>query len=139
MTEPLQRHPTPAGDARGRRGAIRLERVLRALRDAGRIEDYLQPDAIVLVGGGAFMVEAKDQDHFEAPPFDGHGLPVTQAGKYEGVRAAVGMRTWFVVYDNGNVYAAWLDELEAVEHFDTAGIVKTPRRIYPLSSFRRLG
>lgn len=104
----------------------------------GRVSAYLQPDALVLPClGRPFLCEAKSQEAFQSPPFDGHGLPVWQATRYEQVRLATRLRTLLVVYDDHVRYSAWLDELEQGDHFDTAGTVKWPRRIYPLASFER--
>jgi hypothetical protein len=135
---PSDPHPSPGGHQRGWRGEARLQRDLRRAQDANLISAFLQPEAVVVpVAGYPFMVEAKDQEHFEAPPFDGHGLPVWQAMRYEQVRLATRMRTVLTVYEGDVRYKAWLDELEAGDHFDTAGTVKWPRRVYPLTGFRR--
>lgn len=105
-------------------------------RDEGRISDFLQPDALAIGHDGKpFLIEFKGQDRFEAPPFAGHGLPVTQARRYEQVRLASGVRTLIVVRETGGTMRQWLDVLEDGEHFDTAGTVKTPRRVYPVSSY----
>jgi hypothetical protein len=139
MTRPLDPYPSEAARARGWRGELRLRRALDRARAAGEL-DFLQPDAIVLPPDGrAYMIEAKAQEYFRAPPFDGQGIALWQLEKIERARAATGLRTLFVVFDDGVVYAAWLDELEAGDHFDTAGTIKSPCRIYPLSSYRRLG
>ncbi len=100
---------------------------------------YFIPDAAVLVvrSRQLFLVEAKGQEMFRAPPFDGHGLPVRQAANYMAAYWLTGLRTQLRVYDpRGFLYKAWLDELEGSGYFDTEGIRRTPRRIYPLTSFQ---
>lgn len=136
---PSNPHPDQNGHERGRfiEGVLRAE--LDEARERGEILLYLQPDALVLdARGQAFLVEAKGQDCFRSPPFDGHGLPIAQLDRYEWWRAETGQPCLFKVYDRAERYDQWLHVLEAGDHFDTAGTVKTPRRIYPLSSFRVL-
>jgi len=131
-------HPSPAAHQRGWRGELRLQRELDQLVAEGRIQAFMQPEALVIPAADApFLIEAKDQDRFKAPPFDGHGLPVWQVALYERARAATGLRTMFLVYDGPDCFRAWLDELERGPHFDTAGTIKRPRRIYPLTSYAR--
>lgn len=133
---PSNPHPDEAGHARGAHIEARLHEELARARDRGVIATFFLPDAVVLTNAGeVYFIEAKAQDHFEAPPFNGQGLPVDQARRYEQVRLATRIRTLFVVYDGQQRMSCWLDQLEGGKHFDTAGTIKTRRRIYPLTNF----
>lgn len=136
--EPLEPHPRPEADKRGRHIEDRLLQRLRDAKNAGRIYQYMQPDAIVQGRDGQlFFIESKGQSAFTAPPFDGHGLPRDQALRYMFVYKAHGIRTQLIVWDDETVWWQWIDTLEEGEHYDTAGTIKTVRRIYPLTSFNR--
>lgn len=39
---------------------------------------FFEPDLIVNENGQYYIYEIKLQEHFESPPFDGHGLPLWQ-------------------------------------------------------------
>ena len=39
---------------------------------------FVEPDLIVNEKGQYYIYEIKVQEHFESPPFDGHGLPLWQ-------------------------------------------------------------
>lgn len=138
---PLRPDPDEAGHRRGRHIEDQLLNTLRDAQARGVIEGFLQPDAVVLTKtGGIYFVEAKSQDHYEAPPFDGHGLPRSQVRGYMKVwlRTKPKIRTWFVVYDGDRRYDEWLDHLEDGgddDRHDTPGTIKSVRRIYPLSRF----
>lgn len=92
--------------------AYRLE--LREQRDRGLIEFFCRPEWIVFpIAADPYCVEVKGKELFTAPPFDGHGLDVYQADRYERLRIALGLRTRLVIYDPaGWRYEAWLDDLE---------------------------
>jgi len=134
---PSRPHPNEAGHERGRHIERRLFDSLAQAQHNGRITAFLQPDALVIPNAGPpFLVEVKGQAAFEPPPFRGHGLPVSQAIRYEQVRLSTRLRTLLIVYDDDGRHHAWLDTLEHGQHFDTRGTIKTPRRIYPLTGFR---
>lgn len=83
------------------------------------------------------LVEIKAAEHFEEPPWDGHGLDAEQADRYMETYRLTGIRTRLIIYDpDGWRYSAWLDDLERGETFTTGGTVKKPRRVYPLTNFR---
>lgn len=136
---PSNPHPTAEADRRGQRGEDRLRHELTAARASGLVVRFFRPEWFVEgADGTVFIVEAKAQEIFKKPPFDGHGLPVHQAKNYIALYQRTGIRTLLRVYDPaGWRYSAWLDELEAGEHFDTRGTIKTPRRVYRIESFKR--
>ena len=135
---PREPHPRPQAHERGRHIEDRLLKRLRTAKQTGTVYQYLQPDAVVVNRDGQlFFVEAKGQAVFKSPPFDGHGLPVAQALRYMFVHKAHGIRTQFIVWDDTTCWWQWLDVLEDGQHHDTPGTIKTPRRIYPLTSFIR--
>lgn len=116
---------------------FRLE--LDGARKRGEIEFFCRPEWIVVPNVGApYLCEVKGQEMFEAPPFDGHGLPYYQADRYQQLFARLGLRTRFIVYDpSGFRYSAWLHELEGrgSEYvFETKG--ERHRRIYEIGGFK---
>lgn len=135
---PLEPEPRPEADRRGRHIENRLLKRLQSAKHSGTVYQYLQPDAVVVNRDGQlFFVETKGQSAFKSPPFDGHGLPVAQALRYMFVFKAHGIRTQLIVWDDNAVWWQWIDVLEEGERYDTSGRIKTPRRIYPLTSFVR--
>lgn len=132
---PSTREPSAAANIRGRNIENKLFNNLVAGVDRGSIEMFCQPDAIAIGKDGPFFIEAKGQDRFLAPPFDGHGMPVRQVENYMKLYKTTGMPTQFLVWEDNVSFWQWLHVLESGESFDTAGTVKTPRRIYPLSAF----
>lgn len=63
--------------------------------------------------GKRFIVEAKNQEKFKAPPFDGHGLPPYQIDARLEFWKDTGIRCMFIVFDKGDgeIYYNWLDVL----------------------------
>lgn len=96
---------------------------------------FFQPDAI----GGNIVYEAKHQERYEAPPFDGHGLPHYQVRARMEFAEKKNMRAMLVVFDKATdeIFYQYFDVLEKGEHHDTHGA--KPRRIYPLTSFMKDG
>jgi len=136
--KPAEPHPRPEAHLRGRHIEDRLLARLKEAQTNGTVYQFLLPDSVVINRDGQlFFVEAKAQSRFEAPPFDGHGLPVAQANRYAFIFAAYKIRTQLIVWDDETCWWQWMDVLEAGRHFETAGTIKTPRRIYPISSFIR--
>lgn len=137
-SNPLRPEPDDAGHLRGRHIEQRLWSFLSNERQRGSVRLFSQPDVLAVdVHGRPFLIETKGQDYFTAPPFDGHGLPLDQLRRYEEIRAASGLRTLFMVWDQLGLCLQWLDVLEGGQHHDLPGTIKTPRRIYPLTSFQR--
>ena len=78
--------------------------------------------------------EVKFQAVIEAPPFDGHGLPIWQVESRLEFERAVGVRAILLVFDRaGRTFEQTMAQLERGPRFDTNG--GSPRRIYPLESF----
>jgi hypothetical protein len=78
--------------------------------------------------------EIKFQAVYEAPPFDGHGLPPWQVRTRLALQREIGLIAVLLVFDHdGRTYAQRLDRLEEGPRFDTNGV--SPRRVYPLESF----
>ncbi len=106
-------------------------------RDAGRISSFFAPDGVVLTReewNRMFFVEAKDQDFYEAPPFDGQGISEHQVKCYTAMFQQYGIRTLIVAYDDGARYTAWLDVLRQGREYVTP---KVRRYVWPLTAFRR--
>jgi len=93
--------------------------------------NFFQPDAI----GDNTIYEAKHQERFRKPPFDGHGLPYWQIRARLDFADKNNMRAMLVVFDKetNEIFYQYFDVLEKGEHFDTRGA--KPRRVYPLTSF----
>lgn len=125
---------SPEKQDRGDGGEERMYRLLRQWRTQGLIEGFCRPDFLVVPGGrrAPFLIEAKQQDHFEGPPFDGHGITEHQVRRYTEVVGLNGMRTRVVVFEGPARFSAWLDELRAGEEYVTA---KARRHIWPLANF----
>lgn len=139
--QPSNPQPNEADDRAGRDAeGTNFVRYLEDSIKSGAILAYAMPDALVVLSDGtAAMAEYKFQKIYTAPPFDGHGLPVSQVKRYMRVRELVGMPTSLIVEDRIDrlIYTRWLHELEATKYHDTAGTVKTPRRIYNLTELRK--
>ena len=85
--------------------------------------------------GKVYLYEVKHQERFEAPPFDGHGLPPWQAEFRLRIAKKTGMIPVFVVVEipTGRIFYQLLTTLDAGEKF----VTKTGKRvIYPLTSFK---
>lgn len=127
------------GPARGRRGEQRHLKFLCDWRDTGA-GLFCRPDFLWVptrpVYWPPYVVEVKDQDAFEGPPFDGHGLTKTQFDVYIAAWRAINLGTLFVVYDDqaGLTYWDFLHDLAEGDTFVTAG--PEPRIVFPLESFR---
>ena len=139
--QPSNPHPTAADDKAGR-DAERKDflRLLEGWLQSGAILAYAMPDAlVVLPDRTAAMFEYKFQEIYTAPPFNGHGLPVSQAERYMRIRELSGMPTQLIVQDKpyGLLYTRWLHYLQTTDHFETAGKKKTPRRVYRATQFHQ--
>lgn len=134
-----RRKPTPEQARMGYEGErLHMIRGLETACDTGLIACYSLPDAVATsTTGEVFLIELKTQSMYEAPPFDGHGLPVKQARRYMRMQMAssTNIRTllWINDPDRQTDYKAWLNTLEEGETYDTSRA--DPRRVFPLSSF----
>ena len=101
--------------------------------------DFFQPDAIGIKNGTWYVFEAKNQEYYKAPPFDGHGLPLWQVKARLRFQKKTGVKCMLVIFEKGEniIYIQSLDYLESSQFHDTGG--DKPRRIYPLERFKKLG
>lgn len=98
-----------------------------------------QPDCIYSISPGRWIIaEVKNQHYYEAPPFDGHGLPPYQVKSRLRLYKEKDIRCLFFVHEPNTttVYWQWLDVLDAGEKFVTKG--KKQRVIYPLTAFHKM-
>ena len=96
---------------------------------------FFQADGISLKDGKYYLFECKHQEHYKAPPFDGHGLPLWQVKARLEFQKQTGIIAILVVFEKpiektNLIYYQSLEVLEKGEHHDTKGL--QPRRIYPL-------
>ena len=116
---------------------IKGEQMLfKLLREKGY--RFFQPDAIGLKNDQFFVFEAKNQERFEAPPFDGHGLPLWQVKARINFENKTNIVSVLVIFDKATneIFYQSLRRLENGDHFDTRGA--KPRRVYPIESFNKL-
>jgi len=99
---------------------------------------FFQPDAMGLKDNESYLFEAKHQERFVAPPFDGHGLPRWQVKARMDFEKRTGIKSVLVIFDKetDEIFYQSLARLEEGRHYDTYG--KKPRRIYPLTSFKKV-
>jgi len=97
--------------------------------------EFFQPDSIGEKNGKFFVFEAKHQERFKPPPFDGHGLPLWQINRRIDFSKRTGIDTLLVIFDKetGETFWQYLVKLNDGPHHDTHGL--KPRRIYPIDSF----
>ena len=116
---------------------IKGERLLfQLLRNNGW--KFFQADAIGIIGKEYYVFECKHQEHYKAPPFDGHGLPIWQVKARMDFQKKTGIKTVLVVFEKpfektGKIYLQTLEKLEKGKFIDTYGA--KPRRVYNLKSF----
>lgn len=94
-----------------------------------------QIDIIFKIDNKWYSVEVKHQEMFEAPPFDGHGLPIWQIKFRMEFYEATGVIPLFVVLDKKTkvMYYNTLINLEKGEKFTTKN---SKRVIYPIENFK---
>lgn len=85
-----------------------------------------------------FVFEAKHQERYTPPPFEGHGLPLWQAKARLRFQDETNVKAVLMIFEKntGEVFVQRLDKLEQGKYFDTKGA--KPRRIYKLDSFKRI-
>jgi hypothetical protein len=95
------------------------------------------PDFLLVIGQNLIVIEVKVKERFKPPPFEGHGLPISQVKKYMFLYKKWGIKTFLIVIEpNTNmVWGQYLDVLEKGKHYIThlKKIV-----VYSLKSFRRI-
>jgi len=112
------------------------QKLFKFLRDKGF--SFFQPDALGFLDGQWYVFEAKHQERFTPPPFEGHGLPYWQIKARLNFERTFGIKAVLVVFDKktNEVFYQLLSNLEKGEYYDTHGA--KPRRIYKLSNFIKL-
>jgi hypothetical protein len=135
------RKPSLSRIHRGQEGERKLLRYLSELQEDGEILTFFRPDAAAIgVDGTCFLIETKDQDMFESPPFDGHGLNASQAEKYRLFHDNCGVDTELIIFDGESCYRGMVSALEgrgSAFVFDTKGTSSGQRRVYALTGFVR--
>lgn len=98
---------------------------------------HMQVDVIFKYDGRYNVMEVKNQEHFEAPPFDGHGLPRWQVDARIEFYKHTGVVPWLFVIEKGTttLYYQSLPTLLDGESHQTNG--NKPRIIFPLNSFKK--
>lgn len=122
-------------DEQGREG----ERLFMDLLWQKKTLCKFQPDCIYSWRDGEWIVaEVKNQHYYEAPPFDGHGLPPYQVASRLKFYKETGVRCLFFVHEPNTqtAYWQWLDVLDKGQQFITKG--KKQRVVYPLASFHKI-
>jgi len=118
----------------GRDGEKRARKLLKNL---GCINIF-QADWLVQKheNGPWYVVEVKQKERYEPPPFEGHGLNIYQVQMRLKFQKETGIRCLFLVFDltDDNVYWQWLDVLNNGEYYDT----KNGIRVYPINAYNRM-
>ena len=125
---------------------IDKEKYTEGLHGEGVIRDYLkrnkihfmQADLLFKHKGSWFSAEIKNQERFEPPPFEGHGLPMWQVEARLRLQNDTGIRAMFFVVEKptDKVFWNYMDLLNKGEKIQTNGA--KPRVIFPLSNFNTL-
>lgn len=118
-------------------GIIGEQKLFNLLKKQGF--KFFQPDAIGFKDGCYYVFEAKQQERFTPPPFEGHGLPRWQVSARLKFQKETKIPCVLVVFDKETKEVFWqrLDKLNKSKNFvDTHGA--KPRRIYNLEEFKKL-
>jgi hypothetical protein len=119
----------------GHKGEEELHRWLKKSRFTLRF----QPDGLAKINGQWHLFEAKYQERFEAPPFDGHGLPPWQVKARLRFQKDTGIIAWLWILDKetDEIFYQRLDILESSEDkITTEG--KHKRRVYSIRCFHKI-
>lgn len=112
------------------------EQIVRDLFKKQKIK-FMQVDIMWKNKAGQWCLgEVKTQDKFEAPPFDGHGLPEWQIKTRLDFQKDTGVIAYFFVVDKKDGFLYWqrLDELMKTDYFKTND---KQRVIFKLDSYTR--
>lgn len=124
-------------DEQGRAG----EKLVMDVLQMFQVPVKFQPDALFKSKNGEWiLIECKNQERFNAPPFDGHGLPPYQVKSRMNFYKETGIRCLFFVHEPGKdfVWWQWLDILESLDNSQRT-LSKTGKRIiYSLSAFKKI-
>tara|TARA_R110000737_G_scaffold308485_1_gene316536 strand:+ start:1208 stop:1606 length:399 start_codon:yes stop_codon:yes gene_type:complete len=99
---------------------------------------FMQVDIMFKSKGKWYLGEIKTQEVFEAPPYNGHGLPAWQIKRRMEFYKDTGVEPYLIVNDikENCVYMQSLVVLLNGEHFNTKG--KKPRTVFNLNSFNKI-
>lgn len=121
-----------------------IEEIKAGLHGEQIVRDYLktipncefaQLDLIAKIDDYWYSFEIKHQDMFEAPPFDGHGLPIWQVDMRMKLFRETGIIPLFFVLDKQRKVLIYnsLINLERGNKFVTG---RKSRVIYPIENFK---
>lgn len=108
----------------------------KILIDKFFIDNLFQADWIVNKNGKYYVIEVKNKELFEPPPFYGQGLDIRQVKARIKFYKDTGIRCLFLVISKpeNKIFWNWLDELEKTQYYDT----KNSIRIYNINNFHEL-
>lgn len=123
-----------------------LEKIKEGFEGEGIVRNYLktvpnctfaQLDMIATINNKWYSIEAKHQEMFVAPPFDGHGLPTWQVKTRVRLYRDLGVIPLFFVLDKNTkeLFYNSLITLEAGRRFVTG---RKSRVIYPIENFKTI-
>lgn len=113
---------------------IKAEKQARLwLKDKG-VYDIQQFDWFIKKNGKYFIVEVKNRELFEPPPFTGTGLDISQLKRRKQIYEDLGIDTYLLVFvkNSNDIYWQRLSVLEKTKYFDT----KNNIRIYNIKEFK---
>lgn len=135
---PSHPHPKPEDEKKGRRLEECSYQELCKWRAKGLIVSFSKPDWMIEMPDGRYeAMEFKCAERFHAPPFDGQGMPVTQADNYRKLYEFHGIACRFYVKEpeTGSWVWQYVHTLDEGRSFTTNGTIKTPRVIWDIASF----
>ena len=95
---------------------------------------FMQLDMVINFNGSYYSVEAKHQEYYTSPPFDGHGLPPWQVKARIELYNKTNIIPLFIVKEL-NTDTLYINDLITLDMGEQA-LSKTGNRIlYPLTSF----
>lgn len=98
---------------------------------------FMQVDIMFYYADTWCLAEVKTQERYEAPPYNGHGLPKWQIDARLKFQKDTGVKAYLIVYDLGDkcIYIQTIDNLFKGRHFQTNG--KKPRVVFDIDSFKK--
>jgi len=104
--------------------------ICRRLRDSGYY--VKKPDGLIKIGNDFFLIETKNKEPYNPPPFWGQGLDYSQYQNYMEIYSLKKLRTIFFVKNKENEWVwNYLDRLNQGQKH----ITKNQIILFPLSSF----
>lgn len=111
------------------------QKLFNFLKDKGF--KFFQPDAIGFKNNVDYVFEAKHQERYTPPPFEGHGLPIWQVKARMDFQKRHNIKCILVIFEKktNKVFYQSLEKLEETVSHDTKG--SKPRRVYNLKYFKK--